>query len=193
MGKIKHLTKIRELLAKTPVVHISSIRRIIGERSTYVYLLLNKMVKKVELFRLTKGWYSSQDDPTLTVFCFRPAYLGLQEALSIHNLWDQETNTMILTTQTVREGRRSIFGKNVIVKRLPKSLFFGIEYKRYCYTYVPVSDIEKTFLDLVYFNQPIDSETMKRIKKKYSYKKMHEYLRYYNKKIKQRVKNIMRI
>jgi len=163
-----------------------------GERGTYAYLLLNIMVKKRKLFRLTRGWYSSREDPTLAVFCFKPAYLGLQEALSIHNLWDQETNTIILTTKTIREGRRSIFGKNVIVKRLSKNLFFGVEYKSYGGTYIPVSDIEKTFLDLLYFNQPIDGKTMKIIKKKYNHKKMDEYLRYYDKKMKQKVQNIMK-
>ncbi len=192
MGTIKYLTKIRELLKKTPVIHISSIRRIIGEKNTYAYLLLNKMVRKGEFFRLTKGWYSSQDDPTLAVFCFKPSYLGLQEALSIHNLWEQETNTIILTTQTVREGQRIILKKNVVVRRLPKKLFFGIEYKLYGGMYVPVSDMEKTFLDLIYFNQPIDVGIIKIVKKKNNLKKMQEYLKHYDKETKQKVQEIIK-
>ena len=77
MGKTKHLTKVRELLRKTSAVHISSLRRIIGGKNSYIYLLLHTMVKRGELFRLTNGWYAVRDDPVLAVFCFKPAYLGL--------------------------------------------------------------------------------------------------------------------
>ena len=164
-----------------------------GGKSVYAYLFLNKMVKRGELFRLTRGWYSSQDDPTLAVFCFKPAYLGLQEALSIHNLWEQETNTMILTTQTVREGKRNVLGKSVmVVKRLPKHLFFGMEYKLYGGIYVPVSDIEKTFLDLVYFNQPLDDEIIKTVKRKSNDKKMREYLRHYDEETRKKAQKILK-
>src|SRR3989338_3328365 len=118
MGKIKHIQKVRDYLKRTHVAHIQSIKNIIGNNE-YAHLLIHHMLKKKEIYRIAKGWYSRSKDPTLAVFCFKPSYLGLQEALSIHNLWEQETNTIILTTQTVREGLRSVFGNNLQLRRIP--------------------------------------------------------------------------
>lgn len=160
--------------------HISSLQKIVGLQSMYTDIILHNLVKKGELFRLTKGWYAAKDDPTFAVFCFKPAYLGLQQALSIHNLWDQETNTIILTTKIVREGTRSLFQENVLVKRIPSPLFFGIEYLPYGDSYVPVSDKEKTFLDLLYFEQPIDAKVLAEFRKTIDRKKLKKYLKNYS-------------
>lgn len=186
MGKIKYQAKIQEFIEKTIVFHISSLQKIIGEKNPYIHLLLHTFVKKRKLFRLTKGWYSTKDDPTLAIFCFKPAYLGLQEALSIHNLWEQETTVIIITTKTIREGIRSLFGENIIIKRTPSAYFFGIEYLPYGESYVPVSDIEKTFLDFFYFGQPLDRDVIREFRKRIDRKKLLQYLRHYDSKIQQK-------
>ncbi|HLC19928.1 MAG TPA: hypothetical protein VJK72_03340 [Candidatus Nanoarchaeia archaeon] len=174
MGKIKHIQKVRDYFKKTHVAHIRSIKNII-QNEKYAHLLIHQMLKKKEIYRIAKGWYSLSQDPTLVVFCFKPSYLGLQEALSIHNLWEQETNTIVITTQIIREGLRKINESNVIMKRIPPSLFFGLEYKRYGNIDVPVSDIEKTVLDMFYFKQPIDKELLHTVKKKIDIKKLKAY------------------
>ncbi len=187
MGAVKHKDIIRNFFRRTPVADISSLKRRINVKSNYVSLMLNQMVKKKEVYRLTRGFYSLHNDPTLAVFCFKPAYLGLQEALSIHNLWEQETNTIVLTTKTVREGIRNIAGNKVILKRLPKKLFFGVEYRQYGDFYLPVSDIEKTLLDLIYFQQPIDKELLQKFKENINLKKLKQYLSYYDQKTKDKM------
>ena len=192
MGKIKHLSKVRELFKKSPVVDISSLKKILGKKENYVYLMLNNLVKKRELFRITRGKYSRYEDPSLAVYCFKPAYLGLQDALSIHGLWEQETNTIILTTRIVREGTRQIMGSNVLLKRLPKELFFGVEYKQYGGFYVPISDTEKTFLDLVYFSQPLDKKEIEDLRKVIDVKKLQKYLHNYDKETKEIVKKLLK-
>lgn len=188
MGAVKHRDKVLNFFQKTPVAKITSLKKIVGEKSTYVYLMLNKMVQRGELYRLTRGMYSLSDDPTLAVFCFKPAYLGLQEALSVHNLWEQETNVIILTTKTVREGVRSISGSKVLLRRISPKLFFGIEYKKYGNFHVPVSDVEKTFLDLVYFNQPLDKGLLKQFKKRIDSKKLKKYSKRYGAPTKAKLK-----
>lgn len=187
MGKVKHLAIIRNFLKKTPVINISSIKKLIGENNKYIHLLIHNLVKKKEIFRLTKGFYSKTEDPTLVVFCFKPSYIGLQEAISVHNLWQQETNTIIITTKSVREGIRSVMEKKVLLKKIPPNLFFGVEYSLYGGIYVPVSDIEKTFLDMIYFNQPLDKELYKVFKKRINRKKLNTYLKKYNLKVKNKV------
>ncbi len=177
MGTVKYKDAVLELVRKTPVVTIGSIRKIAGEQ--YVHLLIHTLAKKGLIHRITKGWYSRFDDPTMAVFCFQPAYLGLQNALSIHNIWEQETNTIILTAKKVREGTREIFGNNVVLRRIPSRLYFGVEYVQYGDAYFPVSDIEKTFLDFVYFKQPLDREVLNIIKRKIDRGKLKKYLKLY--------------
>ena len=191
MGKTKYLKEILGLFEKTPVVNIGSIKRIVGEDNSYTFLLLHNLIRTKKIYRLTKGWYSKSDDPTLLVYCFKPSYLGLQEALSIHNLWEQETNVIILTTKTIREGRRKIFN-NVIIRRLPKNLFFGIQYKKYGETYIPVSDIEKTFLDLIYYNQPLDKQLISNFKKRINKKKLEGYIGKVNLRVKKEAAKLVR-
>src|SRR3989344_2264147 len=188
MGAVKHKNIIRTFFRQTPVADINSLKRKINGKSNYANLMLNQMVKKGEIYRLTRGFYSLHNDPTLAVFCFKPAYLGLQEALSVHNLWEQETNTIILTSKTVREGIRNIAGNKVILKRLPKELFFGIEYKQYGDFYLPVSDIEKTLLDLIYFQQPLAKEIIQKFRENINIKKLKKYLSCYDPRTKDKIK-----
>ena len=75
--------------------------------------------------RLTQGWYSRLDDPVVSVFALKPAYLGVQEALSVRGLWEQETNVVLVTSRVVRSGERNVMGSRVIVRRLRKDHGFG--------------------------------------------------------------------
>jgi predicted transcriptional regulator of viral defense system len=193
MGKIKYLNKIRELFQKSPLVTISSLKRILGREKGYIHVMLNNLVRKGEIFRVTRGKYSQHDDPTVAVYCFQPSYLGLQNALSIHNLWEQETNIIILTTQTVREGLRKCMGSRILLKRIPPALFFGVEYKQYGNFYVPVSDIEKTFLDLLYFRQLTGRQLISHFRKKLDRDKLNTYLSKYEQNFQKEVRKLLKI
>jgi predicted transcriptional regulator of viral defense system len=107
----------------------------------------------------------------------------LQDALSFHNLWEQETNTLIITAKKVREGLRKVLGFNTIVKRINPKYMFGFEYYKYALEdreiYIPYSDIEKTFIDMIYFKQPLDEEIIENFKEKIIKKKLKEYLKRY--------------
>ncbi len=177
MGKIKHLTCVRDFLKKTPVATIASLKKIVG--GDYAYLLAENLVKRGELKRLAKGVYSTSDDPTLAVFYFRPAYIGLQAAMSIHGLWDQETNAVIITSQNVRAGLRTVFGNNVLVRKIAPKHFFGFKHHEYQSLCIPVSDIEKTFIDMIYFRQPIDKDVLKEFRVRIDKSKLDEYLERY--------------
>lgn len=188
MGKIKYINNIREFFKKSPVVDINSLKKFITKKNKdYMYLIINNLLKKDEIKKLTRGFYTIHDDTSLAVFCFKPSYLGLQDALSIHNLWEQETNSVIITVKKVRQGVRTVFGKNVILKRINKKYFFGFEYIQQGDFYFPVSDIEKTFIDLIYFRQYIDKEVLKEFRKKIDKKKLNQYLKKYPEKIKAKV------
>ena len=184
MGKIKYITDIRKFFEKNKVVDINSLKRFISKKkNNYVHLLISNMIKKGEIKRITRGYYTIYEDYILAVFCFKPSYLGLESALSIHNLWEQETNPVIITTNSVRQGTRKVFGNNILLKRITSKYFFGVEYVKEGDLYVPVSDIEKTFIDMVYFRKRMDKELLSSFKKKIDAEKLKDYLRKYSKKI----------
>lgn len=178
MGRIKYLSKIREFLKKTPVISARDIEFIVASKE-YAHLLLHNLTKKGEIYRLTKGYYSKEPDPILSVFCFKPAYLGLQEALSLHNLWEQETVPVIVTARKAREGIRHVLSNNVIIRRIPSKYFFGFELLKYGDFFIPVSDIEKTLIDLIYFKETPSKETLKEARKKVRRARLDSYLQHY--------------
>ena len=98
---------------------------------------------------------------------------------------------MIITSRKVRQGRREVFGANVIIKKIDKKYMFGYEYYKYPLEnreiYIPYSDIEKTFIDMVYFKQPLDEETLENFREKINRKKLSNYLKRYPLKIRERV------
>ncbi len=186
MGKIKYIQDIRNFFKKNIVVDINSLKKFIQEQKgneEYIHLVINGLIKKGEIKRIVKGYYSIYDDPILSVFCFKPSYVGLQSALSIHDLWEQETVPIIITIKKIRQGTREINGNNVMLHRISPKCFFGIEYIKEGDLYIPVSDIEKTFIDMIYFRQKLDKDLLKEFKKRINLKKMKNYIKIYPKRI----------
>ncbi len=188
MGKIKYLDNIKKFFVESPVVDIESLKKFIAKKNKdYIYLVISNLLKKKEIKRITKGYYTIHEDPSLIVFCFKPSYLGLQNALSFHNLWEQETNPSVITTRNLRKGVRTVFGRNVLIKRIDKKYIFGFEYYKDGDFYFPYSDIEKTFIDMVYFRQPLDKENVLEFKKNINKKKLKDYLKKYPKRFRDKV------
>lgn len=204
MGKEKYLLEIRDLFRKSPVVSFSSIERIINRKKRvrqYAKQLVRNLILKKTIKKLAKGFYTMHDDPSLAVFCFKPAYLGLQDALSYHNLWEQETIPVIITAGKARQGIRKINSSNVLVRRLDKKYLFGFDYSRQSGQdgqagqdnfYLPYSDIEKTIIDMIYFREKLSPEALSEARKKLSKKKLAFYLKFYPKTIKTRVFRVLR-
>ena len=194
MGKIKYIKDIRGFFKKNIIVDLDSLKKFILQQNgneKYIYLIINQMIKKREINRITKGYYSIRKDPIITVFSFKPSYIGLQSALSIHNLWEQETIPIIITTKKIRQGIRIINQNNISLHRILPKYFFGIIYVKEGDFYVPVSDIEKTFIDLIYYRQRLDKELLKIFRKKIDYTKLKSYIKEYPKRFSSKVINII--
>lgn len=193
MGRQKYLKEIKELV-KSPVISYKSIQRKMLSRkhlTQYPKQLIRNLIKKGRLKQLAKGYYTDYDDISLAVFCFQPAYLGLQDALSYHSLWEQETIPVIITTRKVRNGLRTIMGKNILIHRIDPAYYFGLEYKQEGNFALPYSDIEKTLIDMIHFKQKIDSNTIKEFKKRIDSKKLKEYLKKYPTQTMKRVNQLV--
>ncbi len=186
MGKEKYQKEIERLFKKSPVVTYKSVERIVKDKKDvkqYTKQLIRNLLKKGKIKRITKGHYTIQEDSSLVVFSFKPAYLGLQDALSFHNLWEQETIPVIITTRKVVPGIRKIMGSNVLVRRIKDRYFFGFDYVYSNGIYLPYSDLEKTFIDMVYYKEKLNNETIRNILEKINKKKLRSYLMHYPKRI----------
>lgn len=195
MGKEKYISELESLFSKSPVVSYASIRRIVTSKKKvrqYVKLLIHRMVLKGKIKRLTKGYYTSHNDASLAVFCFQPAYLGLQDAMSFHNIWEQETVPVIITTRKARPGLRSILGTNALIRRIEKKYFFALEYQKLGNAALPYSDLEKTFLDMLYFKENLSNNAIRAFKKRVDRKKLASYLKKYPEKLRRRAVSLLR-
>ena len=126
MGKVKYQKKISDLFKKSPVVSYKSIERIIKDKKNvkqYTKQIIRNMIIKEKIKKLAKGYYTALSDSSLIVFCFKPSYLGLQDALSFHNLWEQETIPILITTRKAIPGMRKVMGGNVLLRRINKLLY----------------------------------------------------------------------
>ena len=132
MGKQIYLEKIETLFEKSPVVDFKSLERIISKakNSSYAKLLVHNLIKRGKIKKIGKGIYTKHNEISLAVFSFKPAYLGLQAALSHHKIWEQETIPVIITIKKVRTGIRNLIGGNILLRNINKKYFFGLEYIR---------------------------------------------------------------
>ena len=194
MGKEKYQRSIEELFKKSLIVNYRSIEKIVRqnkEANQYAKQMVRNLLAKGKIRRLAKGFYTSRNDLSLVVFCFKPAYLGLQDALSFHNLWEQETIPVVITTKKVRLGIRKVFGMNVLIRHIDKKYFFGYDYIKQDGFYLPYSCIEKTIIDMVYFREKINKELSKEIKKRVDFKRLSSYMNKYPGNIKKSVLKII--
>ncbi|MDO8481364.1 MAG: hypothetical protein Q7S65_06175 [Nanoarchaeota archaeon] len=194
MGKRKYLNRIEQLFEKSPVVSFDSIERIVQskKKNSYAKVLVSNLVRQGKIKKLVKGCYTIHPDAGLAVFCFPPAYLGLQSALSLHRIWDQETVPVILTAKNVRMGMRQVLGSNVLVRKIAKKHYFGQELHHESRFYLPYSDLEKTLIDFVSFRERLSPEALKELRKKIDRKKLERYLAKYPAETGRRVRGLVK-
>lgn len=157
----------------------------------YLYYLIQYLLKRKKMERVARGFYTFREDPIVAGFAFQPFYYGLQQALSLHGLWQQETNLVIITPRKVRSGLRRIMESNIVVKRIDERMFFGFELERHYNEWIPVSSIEKTLVDFAYFNEPLSREALKAIKHRLNKKVLQQYLEKTTPRTRKKVKALL--
>jgi len=158
-----------------------------GASKKYVSLFLNKLISNRKIIRLTRGFYSFSKKIDFIEKAIFPSYHGLQDALTLHSLWGQQTIPILITPRKFRSGERVIAGGKVLLKRINRKMFFGYETIPQLNSWTTVSDIEKTLIDFAYYNEPLSKETLKEIKKKINKKKLAKYLKQTTKKLRNKV------
>ncbi len=176
---MKHIELVRTHFKKTPVFTLRDVAIFIGKKASrnYLQVLLHNLVKSGELKRIAKGHYTFHEEMQVVGFAFQPFYYGLQDALSLLNLWEQETNPIVITPRKVRKGLRTFLGNNYLVRTIDRNMFFGFEMAKYFDFWIPVSTPEKTLIDFVYFKEPLSRGVLKELKKNVDKKKLNEFLK----------------
>jgi predicted transcriptional regulator of viral defense system len=72
--------------------------------------------------------------------------------------------------------------RKVFVRRIKPKMFFGISTSIVDNFDVPVSDIEKTFIDMIYFRYNVDDYVYERLIDKCNKKRLDGYLKHYSKR-----------
>jgi len=116
----------------------------------------------------------------------------LQEALSLRNLWEQETNPVIVTPRKVRPGLRQIMGSNVLVRRIDRAMFFGFDLIKYYDLWLPVSDAEKTLIDFIYFKEHLPKPAFEELMARIDKKKLDSYLKKCNPRTRKQVREFLK-
>lgn len=191
---MKYIKQVRVHFSKQPVFSIRELRTFLAKQrisNAYSNLLIHNLLKTGELRRITRGVYTFRDDLSVAGFAFSPFYYGLQEALSLRNLWAQETNPVIITPKKARTGLRTIMDANVLVRRISRRMFFGFEMLKHYDYWLPVSDAEKTLIDFAHFNEPLPEETLQELKSRIDRKKLSAYLKRAPEKTVKRVRKLL--
>ncbi len=194
---MKYISYVREHFKDPgfPVVRLYEIRTVLklkGISDGYLKRMINYLLGKGELKRITSGIYTLHDDIMVAGFAFQPFYYGLESALTIRKLWEQGTNPVVMTTRKVRQGMRTFDNSNYLVKHVRRRLFFGYELVRYYDFWIPVSDIEKTLIDLVYFGRHVRADVIAQLKRDADRTRLRKYLEAYNQSIRDKVWELMK-
>ena len=169
---LKHFSKVPAFSAKDAEQFLIYI----GSGKKYPKRFIQNMRARNRIFKLAKGMYTTLNNSEVIGFAFSPFYYGLTYALSYYNVWEERANPVIVTTKTVRSGMRKAMGTNISVFRIPKTMFFGYNMVKGEAVYYPISDLEKTFIDLVYFGISLREDTLNRLVARLDRKKLREYL-----------------
>jgi len=176
--------KDRFFKANFPVFRISDIRLSFsrtGIKDNYLYLMLHNMERRKEITRIIRGVYTFHGDVNVVGFAFQPFYYGFEDALSIRGISLQGTNPIVVTLRNVRQGVRTFRGRNYLIRRIPQNLLFGYSMVKRGEFWIPVSDIEKTVIDMLYFDDYIRDELWPGILEQLEMERLNDYLKRYKK------------
>ncbi len=192
---MKYIDYVREDLSGPdfPIFRVSDLKikfKGKGLSDSYIHLMLHNLEKRGEIIRITRGVYSFHDDSIVVGFAFAPFYYGMESALSIKGVSGQGFNYIIVTPRNVRAGTRRFKGRNYLVQRIKKEHMFGYDLTKSGKFWIPASDNEKSFIDILYFREGVTKELLNALAPKMDRKKLIRYLGKYDSNFARRVMDV---
>ncbi len=154
-----------------------------GIKPSNLARILSYMKSNGRLYTLKKGVYTFKKNDMVSGFAYAPFYYGLLSALTLRELWAQNSRPEIMTIKKVRSNRTSIFDdpKDVIfVHHIPTRYFFGFDVISYGAMRLPVSDPEKTLIDLFYYKVKLPIQNYDGLLRSIDVKNINRYLKVYD-------------
>ena len=176
---MKFMKEFTEFFSNRPAFGTDEVKLFLKRREAsqgYHKLIIQNLLKSGKIHKITKGAYTFHNEVQYAGFAFEPFYYGLEDALSLRGLWEQETNPIIVTPRRVKNGIRQFDSRNYLVRRISRNMFFGYSLMEYERFHIPVSDIEKTLIDLVYFNEKVPDDVVAEIIRKLNRETLDSYL-----------------
>ncbi len=154
-----------------------------------VQVTLSRMVAGGKLYHLSKGKFSFSKSAEIAGFSYSPFYYGGAAALMIRDLIDDQVKMEVMTTKVVRKRNAKILGGTaIIMHHLPRDYYFGFNDVKYLGRTIPVSDPEKTFIDLLYFRIRLSGQDYYPLINAMDGRRLASYLKRYKKRFADRAK-----
>lgn len=141
---------------------------------------LSRMAKSARLYRVSKGVFSFTKSAEVAGFAYAPFYYGGLSALMIRDLIDDQVRMEVMTTRAVRRNSSTAFGEiEILLHHLSREHYFGFDEVVYGNYAVPVSNPEKTLIDLFHYKIRLPLQEYGRLLRAVDAKKLDRYLRAY--------------
>lgn len=154
-----------------------------GSKRSNLSRILSYLKSRGKIFALKNGVYTARKNDVIVGFGFSPFYYGLLYALTIRELWTQNAEPEIITLKRVRRSKVTLFGKDQHMASLhhckPKH-FFGFDIVKYGGINVPVSDPEKTLIDIFYYKVRLPIQSYALLLEAVKVRKIRAYLKKYD-------------
>lgn len=149
-----------------------------------IQVTISRMAKKRKIYTITKGVFSFEKRDELVGFAFAPFYYGGLAALMIRDMIDDQVKMEIMTTRRIKRSVMEVYNgsSRVVLHHIPRKYYFGFEDLRYGGITVPVSDPEKTLIDLCYYHVGLTIQNYSGLLMVVNRRKLGEYLKRYDKR-----------
>ena len=152
-------------------------------KSANLTRLVSHMKSSGKLYAVRNGVYTFRKDDMVSGFSYSPFYYGLLSALTMRDLWTQNSRPDIITVKKIRSSNIYIFGDQndrIFVHHIPAKYFFGFDIIKYGALKVPVSDPEKTLIDMFYYKVRLPIQNYSGLLRAVKRKKVYEYIGAYD-------------
>ena len=158
-----------------------------------VQVTLSRMVNSGKLYSVTKGIFSTTNRTEVSGFAFAPFYYGGLSALMIRSLIDDQVAMEIMTTKKIRKTNVMIFDHSisVILHHIPNRLYFGFDDIAYGSIVIPVSNPEKTLIDLFFYKIKLSLPDYSELLRTIDRSKVTSYLSKYDQHTQKTVNNFL--
>ncbi|MEK6936260.1 MAG: hypothetical protein AABW67_05710 [Nanoarchaeota archaeon] len=165
------------------VFSLNEITRIIRKSKNITSVYLNRMCKKKFLFKIEKNKFSKTKDIfVIASQLIYPSYLGLTTSLYLQDEFSQIINKIYILTTKQKKKMKILDTEIKFIKIKPISMF-GYKKIKKENSFIFVSDLERTIIDVILFQNYSRISNLLGLIKKSDTERLLDYTRIINKEV----------